>query len=80
MTPQLLKPAVSAAMVALMAPIHAAYTASAEWQEVTLKAYPPPVVQKKVKKVKDRGSRFPGAKQEEAAQPSEQEAAQPSEQ
>lgn len=76
-------------MVALMAPIHAAYTASAEWQEVTLKAYPPPVVQKKVKKVKDRGSRFPGAKQEEAkqeeakqveaAQPSEQEAAQPSE-
>ena len=71
-------------MVALMAPIHAAYTASAEWQEVTLKAYPPLVVQKKVKKVKDRGSRFPGAKQEgakqeEAAQPSEQEAAQPSE-
>ncbi|KAJ5954948.1 hypothetical protein N7501_009227 [Penicillium viridicatum] len=80
LTPQLLKPAVSAGMVALMAPIHAAYTASAEWQEVTLKAYPPPVVQKKVKKVKDRGSRFPGAKQEEAAQPSEQKAAQSSEQ
>ncbi|CAG8061571.1 unnamed protein product [Penicillium nalgiovense] len=81
LTPQLLKPAVSAGMVDLMAPIQAAYAASAEWQEVTLKAYPPPVVHKKVKKVKDRGSRFPGAKQEEtAAQPSEQEAAQPSEQ
>jgi tyrosyl-tRNA synthetase len=69
-------------MVDLMAPIQAAYAASAEWQEVTLKAYPPPVVHKKVKKVKDRGSRFPGAKQEETAAqpPSEQEAAQPSEQ
>ncbi|OQE12468.1 hypothetical protein PENVUL_c001G03394 [Penicillium vulpinum] len=79
LTPQLLKPAVAAAMVDLMAPIQAAYQASAEWQEVTLKAYPPPVVHKKVKKPKDRGSRFPGAKQE-TAQPSEQEAAQASEQ
>ena len=65
LTPQILKPAVSAAMVSLMAPIQAAYEASAEWQEITLKAYPPPVVHKKVKKVKDRGSRFPGAKQEQ---------------
>jgi tyrosyl-tRNA synthetase len=48
-----------------MAPIHDAYQASAEWQEITLKAYPPPVVQKKVKKVKDRGSRFPGAAKEQ---------------
>ncbi|KAK9859761.1 hypothetical protein MYU51_014057 [Penicillium brevicompactum] len=66
LTPQILKPAVSAAMVSLMAPIQAAYEASADWQEITLKAYPPPVVHKKVKKVKDRGSRFPGAKQENA--------------
>lgn len=47
-----------------MAPIHQAYESSPEWQEITLKAYPPPVVVKKEKKVKDRGSRFPGAKQE----------------
>jgi tyrosyl-tRNA synthetase len=45
-----------------MAPIQTAYQASKEWQEVTLKAYPPPVVEKKQKKVKDKGSRFPGAK------------------
>ena len=45
-----------------MAPIQAAYQASPEWQEITLKAYPPPVVEKKQKKVKDRGTRFPGAK------------------
>jgi tyrosyl-tRNA synthetase len=66
-----------------MAPIQTAYNSSAEWQEITLKAYPPPVVHKKVKKPKDRGSRFPGAKQEGSAQdeakPSE-EAAPPSEQ
>ncbi|KAJ5543598.1 Tyrosine--tRNA ligase cytoplasmic [Penicillium sp. DV-2018c] len=62
LTPQLLKPAVTAGLTALMAPIHAAYEASEEWKEITAKAYPPPVVEKKVKKVKDRGSRFPGAK------------------
>ncbi|KAJ5646397.1 tyrosine tRNA ligase [Penicillium lividum] len=61
LTPQLLKPAVAAGLVSLMAPIQAAYEASAEWQEITLKAYPPPVSQKKVKKVKDKGTRFPGA-------------------
>ena len=44
-----------------MTPIQEAYQASAEWQEITLKAYPPPVVEKKQKKVKDKGSRFPGA-------------------
>lgn len=41
----------------MMAPLHAAYAASSEWQDITLKAYPPP--EKKVKKVKDRGTRFP---------------------
>ncbi|KAI1917773.1 Tyrosine--tRNA ligase cytoplasmic [Ophidiomyces ophidiicola] len=61
LTPQMLKPAVAAALISLMAPIQAAYEASPEWQEITLKAYPPPVVQKKQKKVKDKGSRYPGA-------------------
>ncbi|KAJ6143085.1 hypothetical protein N7471_002538 [Penicillium samsonianum] len=64
LTPQLLKPAASEALNRLMAPIHKAYAESPEWQEITLKAYPPPVVQKKEKKVKDRGSRFPGANKE----------------
>ena len=52
-----------------MAPIQAAYQASKEWQEVTLKAYPPEDKKKKVKKVKDKGSRYPGAgkPKEEAA-------------
>ncbi|KAB8227190.1 hypothetical protein ETB97_009479 [Aspergillus alliaceus] len=59
LTPQVLKPAVAAALVELMAPIRAAYEGSAEWQEITLKAYPPP--EKKQKKVKDKGSRYPGA-------------------
>ncbi|KAJ0416413.1 hypothetical protein BJY00DRAFT_291732 [Aspergillus carlsbadensis] len=65
LTPQDLKPAVAAALVDLMAPIQAAYQASPEWQEITEKAYPPPVVQKKVKKVKDKGSRYPGAGKEQ---------------
>ena len=64
MTPQDLKPAAAEALTRLMAPIHKAYADSPEWQEITLKAYPPPVVQKKEKKVKDRGSRFPGANKE----------------
>ena len=51
-----------------MAPIYDAYQASPEWQEITLKAYPPPVVQKKQKKVKDRGTRRPGAAQEQQPQ------------
>ena len=61
LTPQLLKPAVAAGLVSLMAPIQDAYQADKEWQEITLKAYPPPVVEKKQKKVKDKGTRFPGA-------------------
>ncbi|KAF3398023.1 Tyrosine--tRNA ligase, cytoplasmic [Penicillium rolfsii] len=65
LTPQYLKPAAAEALTRLMAPIHEAYQASTEWQEITLKAYPPPVVQKKVKKVKDRGTRFPGAAKEQ---------------
>ncbi|KAL3478002.1 tyrosine tRNA ligase [Aspergillus californicus] len=61
LTPQDLKPAVAAGLTSLMAPIQAAYQASPEWQEITLKAYPPPVEVKKQKKPKDKGSRHPGA-------------------
>lgn len=58
LTPQALKPAVAQALVDLTAPIRAAFEKSKEWQEITLKAYPPP--EKKVKKVKDKGNRYPG--------------------
>ncbi|KAI1072179.1 uncharacterized protein FIESC28_09041 [Fusarium coffeatum] len=60
LTPQTLKAAVTEGILALMNPIQADYQASKEWQEVTVKAYPPPV--KKEKKVKNLGTRFPGAK------------------
>jgi len=70
LTPQLLKPAVSTAVISLMAPIQAAYQASSEWQEITLKAYPPP--EKKQKKIKDRGTRYPGNKVEEGVGSSDQ--------
>jgi tyrosyl-tRNA synthetase len=53
-----------------MAPIQAAYQASSEWQEITLKAYPPP--EKKQKKIKDRGTRYPGNKVEEGVASSDQ--------
>jgi tyrosyl-tRNA synthetase len=41
LTPQLLKPSVTHALLALLAPIQAKYETSKEWQEITLKAYPP---------------------------------------
>lgn len=47
-----------------MAPINEAYQKSSEWQEITFKAYPPPVVQKKQKRVKDKGTRYPGGNRE----------------
>lgn len=58
LTPQLLKPAVAKALNEMLAPIQAAYQGSKDWQEIALKAYPPPP--KKEKKVKDKGSRHPG--------------------
>ena len=64
LTPQLLKAATTKALTELLAPIQTAYQASTEWQEITLKAYPPPPP--KVKKVKDRGTGFPGPKKGEA--------------
>ncbi|KAK3374171.1 hypothetical protein B0T24DRAFT_679537 [Lasiosphaeria ovina] len=64
LTPQLLKPAISTALNAILAPIQAAYQASSEWQEITTKAYPAEDKKKKQKKVKDKGSRYPGAGKE----------------
>ena len=66
LSPQILKPAVADAIVELTAPIRAAFDANPDWQEVTLKAYPPPAPkQKKEKKQKDKGSRHPGAAKEQ---------------
>ncbi|RMD42811.1 hypothetical protein DV735_g2323, partial [Chaetothyriales sp. CBS 134920] len=59
LTPQLLKQGATAALVDLLAPIQADYQASPEWQEIEKKAYPPPEAKQK-KKVKDKGSRYPG--------------------
>lgn len=44
----------------LLAPIQDAYASSAEWQELNEQAYPSVEV-KKVKKVKNKGSRHPGS-------------------
>ncbi|RDL30670.1 Tyrosine--tRNA ligase [Venustampulla echinocandica] len=62
LTPQILKSAVSAALNKLLAPIQEAYHASPEWQEIALKAYPPPA--KKEKKVKNKGTQHPKSKNE----------------
>ena len=51
----------AAGLITLLEPIQADFKTSKEWQEVETKAYPPPVVVKKEKKVKDKGSRHPGA-------------------
>ncbi|EON98767.1 putative tyrosyl-trna synthetase protein [Phaeoacremonium minimum UCRPA7] len=66
LTPQLLKPAVTKALIDLMAPIQAEFQASQAWQEIMPKAYPPEEAKKKEKKVKDKGSRHPGGKKPEA--------------
>ncbi|KAK1239313.1 hypothetical protein MKX07_008801 [Trichoderma sp. CBMAI-0711] len=59
LSPQLLKAAVTKSLNELLAPIQEEFQASKEWQAIALKAYPPPP--KKEKKVKDKGSRHPGA-------------------
>ncbi|WPH00075.1 tyrosyl-tRNA synthetase [Acrodontium crateriforme] len=60
--PQDLKPAVTDALLEILNPIRKAFDESKDWQEVEKKAYPPPVVVEKKKKVKNLGTRFPGAK------------------
>ncbi|KAL1742954.1 hypothetical protein HDZ31DRAFT_42022 [Schizophyllum fasciatum] len=52
--PKDLKGAVASALIALMAPIRAAYEASAEWQEVTRLAYPDPNAKPEKKKKASR--------------------------
>jgi tyrosyl-tRNA synthetase len=47
----------------LLSSIQAKFQASKEWQEITLKAYPPPEKPKKGKKEKKIGTGYPGAKQ-----------------
>ena len=67
MTPQLLKSGVTDALLDLMKPIQDEFRESTEWQDIEKKAYPPPEVKKKEKKVKDKGSRHPGAAVAKAA-------------
>jgi tyrosyl-tRNA synthetase len=55
---------VATALNKLLAPIQEAYQASKEWQEVTLKAFPP--APKKEKKIKNKGTRHPGSKTNQA--------------
>lgn len=69
LTPQMLKPAVTNALLELLQPIQEEYSKSREWQDIATKAYPPPEVKKKEKKVKDRGSKFPGGAKEVEAEP-----------
>lgn len=73
LTPQLLKPALTKSLNDLLAPIQAAFQASKEWQEIAHKAYPPPAPVKKEKKVKNKGSRYPGG----GAPPKDGDVAQP---
>ncbi|KAF2769524.1 tyrosine tRNA ligase [Teratosphaeria nubilosa] len=65
--PQALKPAVTEALLEILAPIRKEYESNQEWQEIEQKAYPPPPAPEKKKKEKNLGTRFPGAKGGEAA-------------
>ena len=57
-----MKPAVTAALNRLLAPIQAEFEVSTEWQEIEKKAYPVEAPkEKKQKQKKDKGSRHPGA-------------------
>ncbi|KAI9870462.1 MAG: hypothetical protein M1830_004222, partial [Pleopsidium flavum] len=72
LTPQLLKSGVANALVSLLEPIQADFQASSAWQDIERKAYltyPPPETKKKEKKVKDKGSKHPGAAKGVEAQP-----------
>ncbi|RFU31828.1 hypothetical protein B7463_g4523, partial [Scytalidium lignicola] len=68
LTPQLLKPAVTAGLNKILKPIQEAYEASLEWKEIALRAYPPPAA--KEKKVKNKGSQHPGLGKENNQNPS----------
>ncbi|KAI6250098.1 Tyrosine--tRNA ligase, cytoplasmic [Erysiphe necator] len=55
LTPQLLKDAVIRDLNAILKSVRAGYEADPEWQEIESRAYPVTVVDKKVKKPKDKG-------------------------
>lgn len=59
--PQALKPAVTEALLEILGPIRKAFLENKDWQTVEQNAYPPPPAVEKKKKVKNLGSRFPGA-------------------
>ena len=66
----MLKPAATDALIELLRPIQDEFQKSEEWKEVEKKAYPPPPpTKKKEKKVKNLGTRFPGATKEVEAKP-----------
>lgn len=62
--PQMLKPAVTDALIELLEPIQQEYSASKDWQDTMSLAYPSPEVKKKEKKPKNLGTRFPGVTQD----------------
>lgn len=64
LSPVDLKSGVADAINVLLAPIIEEYSANKEFQEAETKGYPPPAPEpKKNKKVKNRGSKYPGAKE-----------------
>lgn len=64
-----MKPAVSEALIELLKPIQDEFQGSEEWKNIETKAYPPPPAKKKEKKVKNLGTRFPGATKDVDAKP-----------
>lgn len=66
LSPVDLKSGVADAINGLLAPIIEEYKNTKEFQEAENKGYPPPVVEKKVKKVKNRGSKYPGSKDDKS--------------
>ncbi|KAH8635360.1 hypothetical protein IG631_10761 [Alternaria alternata] len=59
LTPQDLKPAVTEALNALLEPVQKEFQANQAWKDIEQKAYPPPPVVKKEKKVKNKGTFHP---------------------
>jgi tyrosyl-tRNA synthetase len=63
----MLKPAVTEALIQLLAPVQEAFQADSKWKDIERQAYPPPPAEKKKeKKKKDKGTGHPGAKKVEA--------------
>ncbi|PVH95629.1 Nucleotidylyl transferase [Periconia macrospinosa] len=70
LSPQILKPAVTDALIQLLAPVQAEFQASPTWKDIEVKAYPPPPAPpKKEKKKKDKGTGYPGAAKKVEAKP-----------